>query len=87
MIGHNQQAAYQVKNEIGLDVKLPLYASQGDLINAQLLVDNTRKLPLSVSSQVDLVGDNLEWKSEGSTLKVGAQKQSQLLVPLEVKRP
>jgi len=87
MIGHNQQATYQVKDEIGLDVKLPLYASQGDLINAQLLVDNTKKLPLSVSSQVDLVGDNLEWKSEGSTLKLGAQKQSQLLVPLEVKRP
>ncbi|WP_454881592.1 TonB-dependent receptor plug domain-containing protein [Sphingobacterium detergens] len=87
MIGRSQQTTYQVRDEIGLDVKLPLYASQGDLINAQLLVDNTRRQPVSIRSQVDLVGDNLEWKSEGSNLKIGAQEQSQVRVPLEVKRP
>ncbi len=87
LIGRSQQTTYQVKDEIGLDVKLPLYASQGDLINAQLLVDNTRKEPLSVSSRVDLIGNNLEWKSEVNATKIGAQEQSPLLVPLEVKQP
>lgn len=87
LIGRSQQTTYQVKDEIGLDVKLPLYASQGDLINAQLLVDNTRRQPVSIRSQVDLIGDNLEWKSEGNNLKIGAQEQSQVRVPLEVRHP
>lgn len=87
LIGRNQETTYQVKDEIGLDIKLPLYASQGDLIKAELLIDNARRQPISIQSQVDLVGDNLKWITGAHTLKIAAQEQCKLLVPLEVMQP
>lgn len=82
-VGRDESPTYSVKDDLSIDIKLPLYASQDDIIQAPLWITNNSDKDIEGKIKIN-VPRGLHLDNKDSVITISKNERTLKLIPLEV---